>query len=149
MVIMPHIPYLQLLSSSKNIQYRTFIKKNDSCMLSQTLTSMGLLWRCYTMEMASFTLTQMTPSAPDQPIRGDLLHHSVSANHIELQFLRQSQYPLIQLITVEPHKYNLLSKSSQSDINFGKSQHSIQIVVKACLRICSVSLMKYRTGNLY
>lgn len=137
-----------MLSSFKNIQYRTFClkKKKDLCMPSQTLTSMGLLWRCYTMEMASFTLTQMTPSAPDQPIRGDLLHHSVSANHIDLRFLRQSQHPLIQLITVEPHKYDPLSKSSQSEINFGKSQNGIQILVQACLRIRSVTLMKYRTG---
>lgn len=104
-------------------------------MPSQRLTSMGLLWRCYTMEMASFRLTQMTSSTPDQPIRGDLIHHAISANHKELQFLRQRRHPLIQLIRVEPHKYDPFSKSCHNDIKFGKSQNSIQIPFKACLRI--------------
>lgn len=100
--------------------------------LPKSLTSMGLLWRCYTMEMASFRLTQMTPSTPDQPIRGDLIHHTISANHKEW-------HPLTQLIRVEPHKYDPFSKSCQNDIKFGKSQNSIQIPFKACLRIHCLS----------
>lgn len=120
--------------------------KNDSCMPSQSLTSMGLLWRCYTMEMASFRLTQMTPSTPDRPIRGVLMHHTISANHKELQFSRQRQHPLTKLIRVEPHKYDPFSKSCKNDIKFGKSQNSIQIPFIVCLRIHCLADETHRTG---
>lgn len=118
-------------------------------MPSQTLTSMGLLWRCYTVEMALFRLTQTTPSTPDQPIRGDLQHYSISANHKELQFLRQRKHSLTHLIKVQPHKYNPFSKSCQTDIKFGKSQNSIQIRFKACLKIhCQADEIQNRAEQL-
>jgi len=111
--------------------------KNDSCMPSQTLTSMGLLWRCYTVEMASFRLTQMTPPK-----------HSWSANQRWLA----CHITHFQPIT----KNSFWGKDNIHWLNWLKCSHRNTIILanhktafKFDLKLAwgyTVSLMKYRTG---